>query len=130
MLKHWRVISVVAVPSVLVSCAPAGGPPAAAVEETVLECSADDIRHVFHIRAAASEVDDTSVTPAKTGSAEVTGTEYRLLFQESRDHYELMVRIDRASGRGTRRLFDDEQQPVKGHGGTDDIICSAQGAAN
>ncbi len=75
-------------------------------------------------------MDDTSTTPAKTGTAAVTGTEYRLLFQESRDHYELMVQIDRASGKGTRRLFDDEQQPIKGHGGTDDIVCSPQAAAN
>lgn len=95
--------------------------------DTVLECSAVDIHHVFRIRAADHLVEDESFSPAKAGAAEVTPAEYRLLFQEPRDHYELMVRIDRASGTGTRRLFDDEQQLVKGHGGNDPITCTERG---
>lgn len=91
--------------------------------DATLECAAGDIHHVFRIRADDHLVEDVSSSPARTGRAEVSATEYRLLFQEPRDHYELMVRIDRATGTGTRRLFDDEQQLVKGHGGTDDITC-------
>ena len=92
--------------------------------DTTLECAAGDIHHTFRIRADDHLVEDVSFSPAKAGRADVSATEYRLLFQEPRDHYELMVRIDRATGTGTRRLFDDEQQLVKGHGGTDDITCA------
>lgn len=133
MNRHMRVVvgSVLGAASVtIVQCAPAGKPPAEDGGETVLECTADDIHHVFRIHPAASLVEDASVSPAKTGAAEVTPAEYRLLFQEPRDHYELMVRIDRASGTGTRHLFDDEQQLVKGHGGNDTLTCTERTPAN
>ena len=56
--------------------------------------------------------------------ADVTPAEYRLQFDEPRDHYSLLVQVNRATWTGTRMLFDDEQQVIKGHGGTDDLVCS------
>ena len=92
--------------------------------DTVLDCSGEDIRHVLRIRASDRKVEDLASTPTKLGDAEVTAAEYLLRFQESRDHYELIFQIDRSTGKGTRRLFDDEQQAIRGHGGTDDITCT------
>ena len=45
---------------------------------------------------------------------------------ERRDNYDLVLQVDRASGQGTRQLFDDEQQAIKGQGGTDAISCTRQ----
>ncbi|MFN7981754.1 MAG: hypothetical protein U0Q11_07840 [Vicinamibacterales bacterium] len=92
--------------------------------DTLMECRAADIRHVLRIRPASHEVDDLTFTPAKTGTADVSGTDYRLQFHESRDNYDLVLRFDATTGKGTRRLFDDEQQAIQGHGGTDDIVCT------
>lgn len=122
---HWRLSVGTAVLSIVGSthcAAPVRSlnPPGA---EATLECTAGDIHHIFRIHTAQGTVVDESRSPAKAGRAEVSAAEYRLLFEEPRDHYELMVRIDRTTGTGTRRLFDDEQQLVKGHGGTDDIAC-------
>lgn len=91
---------------------------------TVLECSASDIRHVLRIHADEHRVDDLSFVPAKAGDVELTATEYLIHFYEPRDHYELLLRINRATGRGTRELFDDEQQLIRGHGGSDPIVCA------
>ena len=91
--------------------------------DMVLECSAPDIRHVLRVRAIEHRVEDLSVVPAKQGEAEVTDSEYHLRFQEQRDRYELLFRINRSTGRGTRELFDDEQQAIRGHGGYDEIVC-------
>lgn len=91
--------------------------------DVVLECSAPEIRHVLRIRANNGQVDDLSASPAKHGDAELTDSEYRLRFLEQRDHYELIFRINRSNGRGTRELFDDEQQLIRGHGGYDEIVC-------
>lgn len=93
--------------------------------DTVLRCSASDIRHVFRIPASLEQVEDLSTAPAKVGQVSIAGGTYVLRFQESRDHYELVVVIDRTTGRGTRTLFDDEQQLIRGHGGFDDIVCEA-----
>lgn len=91
--------------------------------DTVLECSAPDIRHVLRIRVVDRRVEDFSVTPIKQGDAEVTASEYLLRFEERRDRYELRFRIDKSTGRGTRELFDDEQQAIRGHGSYDEIVC-------
>ena len=90
----------------------------------VLDCTAADIHHTFHIRASDHVVDDVSFSPAKRGLAEVSASEYLLRFPEPRDHYELMLQVDKATGTGMRRLFDDEQQAIKGHGGTDPVVCT------
>jgi len=92
--------------------------------DTVLECRASEIHHVLRIRAAAQEVDDLAFSPAKSGAADVSDAVYVLRFHEPRDNYDLVFEIDRSSGHGTRRLFDDEQQAIQGHGGTDDILCT------
>ena len=97
---------------------------AAGGADAVIECAATDIHHVFRIREAARAVDDLSFSPAKSGVADVTPAEYRLQFDEPRDHYSLLVQVNRATWTGTRMLFDDEQQVIKGHGGTDDLVCS------
>lgn len=91
--------------------------------ETVLTCAASDVRHTLRIHADTGTVEDLGVTPPKVGEAEVTPARYVFRFLETRDHYELIIRIDRATGTGTRELFDDEQQAVKGHGGTDTLAC-------
>ena len=91
--------------------------------DTVLRCSASDIRHVFRIPANLEQVEDLSAAPPKVGQISIADGTYVLRFQESRDHYELVVVIDRATGRGTRTLFDDEQQLIRGHGGFDEIVC-------
>lgn len=114
-------VSLVAVASA--QCSPGAPRAAALASDPVLECRAADIRHVLRIRRAAGAVDDLTFTPAKSGTADVRDAEYVLSFHESRDNYDLVLRIDKASGRGTRRLFDDEQQAIQGHGGTDDITC-------
>jgi hypothetical protein len=90
----------------------------------MLDCSASDIRHVLRIRAADHVVDDVSASPAMHGVAEVSDREYLLRFHEPRDSYDLVLQIDRATGTGTRRLYDDEQQVIRGHGGTDDLSCT------
>lgn len=96
-------------------------PPAA--DSTVLRCSASDIHHVFRIPAGLQQVEDLSATPPRRGQVSVADGSYVLSFMDTRDHYELVVVIDRTTGRGTRELFDDEQQLVRGHGGTDAIVC-------
>lgn len=126
MHRHRR-FSVVAAALTLfgsVGCVATQRSPATPGPDTTLECAAGDIHHIFRIYGERHVVEDVLVSPAKAGRADVSDAEYRLLFEEPRDHYELMVRIDRATGTGTRRLFDDEQQLVKGHGGTDDITCA------
>jgi len=92
-------------------------------DAVTLECSAGDLHHILRIRAAAHEVDDLSAVPAKHGDAMVSGTEYLLRFPEPRDYYELRFRIDMVTGRGTRELYDDEAQLIRGHGGFDNIAC-------
>ena len=112
-------------------CGPSPGArvPGAAGVDAVLECAAADIHHVFRIREAARAVDDLSFSPAKRGVADGTPAEYRLQFDEPRDHYALLVQVNRATWTGTRQLFDDEQQVIKGHGGTDDLVCTQRAAA-
>ena len=101
--------------------------PSASVEtpgpEIVLECTAGDIRHELHVRPVEHAVEDVSFTPAKAGVADISDAAYLLRFEDRRDHYELQFQIDRATGAGMRRLFDDEQQVIHGHGGTDPITC-------
>jgi len=112
-------------------CEPSPGArePVAAGVDAVLECAASDIHHVFRIREAARAVEDLSFSPAKLGVADVTPAEYRLQFDEPRDHYALLVQVNRTTWTGTRQLFDDEQQAIKGHGGTDDLVCTQRAAA-
>ncbi len=90
----------------------------------VLECVAPDIRHVLRVAENGRTVEDLSAVPAKLGDADVSPSEYRFRFEEHRDRYELMFRVDRKTGRGTRELFDDEQQLIHGHGGFDEISCA------
>jgi hypothetical protein len=92
-------------------------------EETVLECSASGVHHILRIRPGARQADDLAVQPATHGEAAVSDAEYVLRFVDSRDHYEVRFRIDRVSGSGTRELFDDEQQAIRGEGGFDRITC-------
>jgi len=96
-------------------------------QDTVLRCSAAEIQHVFRIPPDHQRVEDVSATPAKVGQLSVTDSSYVLRFEESRDHYELIVVIDRSTGRGTRTLYDDEQQVIHGHGGLDEIVCTPDG---
>lgn len=91
--------------------------------DVMLRCSAPDIRHILRVRATGQQVEDMSTVPVKLGTAQITASDYVLRFEDSRDHYVLLFRIDRASGRGTRQLFDDEQQAIRGHGGDDEIVC-------
>jgi hypothetical protein len=95
-------------------CSKAESPNATLGADTVLECRASEIHHVFRIRAAAQEVDDLAFTPVKSGVAEVSDAVYLLRFHEARDNYDLVLQIARSSGLGTRRLFDDEQQASRG----------------
>ena len=90
----------------------------------LLDCSALDIRHVLRVRAADHVVEDLTSSPAKLGVAETSATEWVLRFHEPRDNYDLVLQIDRVTGLGTRRLFDDEQQAINGHGGTDNLSCT------
>ncbi|MGE0450263.1 MAG: hypothetical protein AB7Q29_11850 [Vicinamibacterales bacterium] len=92
--------------------------------ETVLDCAASDIHHILHIAASGRQVEDRSFTPAKRGEAEVSDAEYVLRFVDSRDDYELIFRIDRATGRGIRVLIDNEGVVPRGHGGSDEIACT------
>ena len=61
--------------------------------------------------------------PPAQGEARLSGGVYTLTFPQPRDHYELTFRIDTATWRGTRELFDDEAQAIRGHGGFDEISC-------
>ena len=99
---------------------------AAAAPDMVIDCTAGDIHHTFRINPSAHTVEDLSFSPSRRGVADVSDAEYRLQFHERRDNYDLILQIDRGSGRGTRNLFDDEQQAIKGHGGTDEIVCTLQ----
>lgn len=99
---------------------------AAATSDIVIDCTAADIHHTFRISPTAHTVEDLSFSPARQGVADVSDSGYRLQFHERRDNYDLIVTIDRTTGQGTRNLFDDEQQAIKGHGGTDDIACILQ----
>jgi len=131
MPTHWQVLAgpaLVTAIAGMVGCAPMAGSSSTGDVDTVLECSAADIHHVFRIHAATHAVEDVSASPPTVGSVEITPTEYRLLFQDPRDYYELMVQVDRATGRGTRHLFDEEQTLVQGHGGNDAIVCTERGS--
>ncbi|MEQ1729216.1 MAG: hypothetical protein ABL982_12635 [Vicinamibacterales bacterium] len=105
-------------------CSGVNSSTAAQAADIVLECAAGDIHHTFRISPAARSVDDLSFSPARRGVADVSDTQYLLQFHERRDSYDLFVQVDRATGTGIRSLFDDEQQAIKGHGGTDDIVCT------
>lgn len=94
--------------------------------DIVIDCVTADIHHTFRISPSDHVVDDLSFTPARRGIADVSDREYRLSFHERRDNYDLILLIDRASGKGIRQLFDDEQQAIKGQGGTDEIVCTLQ----
>ena len=94
--------------------------------DIVIDCVTADIHHTFRISPSERVVDDLSFTPARRGIADVSDQTYRLSFHERRDNYDLILLIDRASGKGTRQLFDDEQQSIKGQGGTDEIACTLQ----
>jgi len=120
------VCAVVGAAVAAVRCSAPAPPDGARATDIVIECVADDIHQTFRISPAERTVDDVSVSPAKHGVADVSDTEFFLQFHERRDNYDLQVHIHRATGKGTRRLFDDEQQPIKGHGGTDDIVCTQQ----
>ncbi len=98
----------------------------AAMPDIVIDCVTADIHHTFRINPSAHAVDDLSFSPAKRGVADVSDRDYRLSFHERRDNYDLILQIDRASGQGIRQLFDDEQQAIKGQGGTDAISCTRQ----
>lgn len=91
--------------------------------DPVLDCSASDVRHILRIHPSERTVEDLSFTPAKNGEAELSGGVYVLRFLENRDRYELIFQINAATGIGTRQLFDDEQQAIKGHGGSDEVSC-------
>lgn len=106
------------------ACVFQSGAPGEAADDVVLECAAGDIHHLLRVRPSAQLVEDLSFSPAKSGVAEVSASEYLLQFHEDRDKYDLVLQVDKATGKGTRRLFDDEQQPIHGHGGTDDIVCT------
>ncbi len=121
-----RCLSVCAVAgAAAVSARCAAAPPIGApASDIVVDCTAADIHHTFRISPATHTVDDLSVSPARRGVADVSDKQYRLQFHERRDNYDLILLVDRGSGRGTRTLFDDEQQAINGHGGTDDITCA------
>ena len=107
-------------------CSGSNASTAAKAADIVIECAAGDIHHTFRISPVARSVDDLSFSPAKRGVADVSDTQYLLRFHERRDSYDLFVQVDRATGTGIRILFDDEQQAIKGHGGTDDVVCTPQ----
>lgn len=96
--------------------------------DTVLDCSAGDIHHLLRIRATDGQVEDLSFTPPKRGAAEISDARYVFSFPEHRDRYELVLQVDRSTGTGTRELFDDEQQAIRGHGGTDVLTCRPDAA--
>lgn len=93
----------------------------------VLDCTAGDIHHRLRVHAAEGQVEDLSFTPVKVGTADVSDARYVLRFPEHRDRYELILTIDRSTGTGMRELFDDEQQAIKGNGGTDALTCVPDG---
>jgi hypothetical protein len=128
-MRAPRCLSVCAVAGVAASAAGCAAPVpslGAKTPDIVIDCATSDIHHTFRISPSDGTVDDLSFAPAKRGVAEVSDRDYRLSFHERRDNYDLILLIDRASGKGTRQLFDDEQQSIKGQGGTDDIACTLQ----
>jgi hypothetical protein len=109
--------AVVLAAALTAACAPA------APADTTLDCSAPDIHHVLRLSADGRHADDITSAVAKAGTLSLSGGEYVVRFVERRDSYETMFRIDKATFTGTRALYDDEQQPIRGHGGFDQITC-------
>ena len=107
-------------------CAPAcaSGPPS----DTTLDCTAPDIHHVLQLDADGVHAVDITASVAKSGALSTSGNEYVVRFIAPRDNYVTMFRIDKATLTGTRALYDDEQQPIRGHGGFDPVTCRAAGA--
>jgi hypothetical protein len=92
--------------------------------ETVLDCSAAEIRHILRIDAGRRQVEDLALVPARIGEAEETATQYVVRFFDERDDFELILQIDKATGRGYRTLVDHEGLVPHGHGGEDQVVCT------
>ena len=100
-------------------------PPALATQHTsaVLDCSANEIRHILRIQADAKIAEDLSFDPPRTGTADTTESGYVLAFTMDPLGYKLLFRINRLTWAGTRQLIDAEGKTVSGHGGFDTILC-------
>jgi hypothetical protein len=90
---------------------------------TVIDCAAGDIRHILRIRTDQHTVDDLAFTPPATGTAEVSAAAFILRFKNKPADFQLLFRIDRHTGDGTRELIDSDGKSVIGHGGFDQITC-------
>jgi hypothetical protein len=91
--------------------------------DTILDCSAQEIRDILRVHGDHRTVDDLSFTPPTVGTAEVTDTGYALRFKIAPVGYQLLFRINRFTGTGTREVLDQNGKLVVGHGGFDMISC-------
>jgi hypothetical protein len=90
---------------------------------TVIDCAAGDIRHILRIHTDQRTVDDLAFTPPTTGTAEVSDAAFTLHFKNKPTDFQLLFRINRYTGDGTRELIDADGKTVTGHGGFDQISC-------
>jgi hypothetical protein len=90
---------------------------------TVIDCAAGDIRHILRIHTDRHTVDDLAFTPPAAGTADVSAGAFILRFRNQPADFQLLFRINRYTGDGTRELIDSEGKSVTGHGGFDQITC-------
>jgi hypothetical protein len=90
---------------------------------TVIDCAAGDIRHILRIHTDRNTVDDLAFTPPTTGTAEVSDVAFILRFRVTPADHQLLFRINRYTGEGTRELIDVDGKTLTGHGGFDEISC-------
>ena len=105
-----------------VQCATRSDSPRLSPADTLMECRAADIRHVLQHPPCVSAGRRCSFTPAGPAPLTCRGPTTGCS-STSRDNHDLVLRFDATNREGTR-LFDDEQQAIQGHGGTDDIVCT------
>ena len=72
---------------------------------TVIDCTSGDVRHILRIHTEERTVDDLASTPPTTGTAEVSDAAFVLRFKTSPSDFQVLFRIDRVTGDGTRKLI-------------------------
>jgi hypothetical protein len=92
--------------------------------EKILDCSAEDIRHILRIHSDRQTVDDMAFIPQRTGTAAVTDAFYILRFKTGSGS-SLLFRINRGTTEGTRALIGEDGKTVEGHGGFEQIVCKS-----
>jgi hypothetical protein len=89
----------------------------------VLDCSAQEILHILRIQGDGQFAEDLSFNPPHTGTANVTDAGYVLRFSVVPAAGQLLFRINRFTGDGTREIIDQDGKTIVGHGGFDRISC-------